>query len=193
MENLPSIFSKRIMVMGCGNILFGDDGFGPAVAEYMLKNMDIPDDVYVDDVGTAAAKLLFTLVHSEAVPERIIIVDAVDLRRKKPGEIFWIDLNDLPEGKAGAYSIHEFPDTNLLKELRDGRGVEIQILACQVERIPKEVAMGLSASVKKAVPKAAKMVIKKIKGGGGLPSSSSESLRCSPRGPPPRSLQAFYR
>ncbi len=163
MENLPSIFSKRIMVMGCGNILFGDDGFGPAVAEYMLKNMDIPGDVYVDDVGTAAAKLLFTLLHSESVPERIIIVDAVELQGKKPGEIFWIDLNDLPEGKVGAYSIHEFPDTNLLKELWGERGVEIRILACQVERIPKEVEMGLSARVKKAVPRAAELVMNKIK------------------------------
>lgn len=164
MEYLPSIFSKRVLVMGCGNILFGDDGFGCAVAEYILKELDVPDDVCVEDVGTATAKLLFTLLHSESVPERIIIVDAVDLQGKRPGEIFEVDLDSLPEGKAGAYSVHEFPDTNLLKELRDERGVEIRILACQVERIPEEVEMGLSVGMKNAVPRAAEMVMDNIKG-----------------------------
>lgn len=164
MEILPSIFSKRVLVMGCGNILFGDDGFGPAVAEYILEKMDVPDDVCVADVGTAAAKLLFTLLPSETVPERIIIVDAVSLRGRIPGEIFEVGLDNLPEGKIGAYSIHQFPDVNLLKELRNERGVKIWILACSVESIPKEVELGLSLSVKKAVPKAARMVIDKIKG-----------------------------
>lgn len=145
--------------MGCGSILFGDDGFGPAVAQYIKEKMDVPEDVDVEDVGTAAAKILFTLLHSEEIPEKIIIVDAITLKGKIPGEIFEIGLDDLPESKVGAYSIHQFPNTNLLKELRDERGVEIRIVACQAARIPEEVQMGLSAKVKKAVPLASEMVM----------------------------------
>jgi coenzyme F420 hydrogenase subunit delta len=163
MEHIPTIFSNRILVLGCGNILFGDDGFGPAVAEYLQQEYDVPDDVCIEDVGTASAKLLFTLVYSEYLPESIIIVDAVDVKGKRPGEVFEIEIDNLPESKIGAYSIHQFPDTNLLKELRDVRGVEILILACQVKRIPEEVEMGLSTELNKAIPRAAERVMEIIK------------------------------
>lgn len=158
-EDLPSIFSKRVLVMGCGNILFGDDGFGPAVAQYLQEKMDVPEDVCVEDVGTAAAKLLFTLSHSESVPEKVVIIDAVELKDRKPGEVFEIELDALPESKMGAYAIHQFPDTNLLKVLRDERRVDIRIIACQAGRIPKEVEMGLSVKVLEAVPQAAVVVM----------------------------------
>lgn len=42
---LPEFCAKRTLILGCGNILFGDDGFGPAVIEYLLSHYDIPDDL----------------------------------------------------------------------------------------------------------------------------------------------------
>ena len=163
MANVPSIFSSRILVMGCGNILMGDDGFGPAVADYIKKNKEVPKDVFVEDAGTAIAKILFTMVHTDTLPQRIVIIDAVQVDGKKPGEVFEIPLNNLPESKEGNYTLHQFPDTNLLKELKDKRGLDICIVACQVERIPEETEMGLSPKVEEAVPTAAKMAMEKIK------------------------------
>ena len=37
MEPIFKYCTKRILVMGAGNILFGDDGFGPAVVEELQK------------------------------------------------------------------------------------------------------------------------------------------------------------
>ncbi|MFH2030226.1 MAG: hydrogenase maturation protease, partial [Bacteroidota bacterium] len=70
---------KEILVLGCGNILFGDDGFGPEVVQYLQKNYDIPSHVYVGDAGLSVRKILFNIVLSEIKPKKIIIVDAVDL------------------------------------------------------------------------------------------------------------------
>jgi coenzyme F420 hydrogenase subunit delta len=56
--------------------------------------------------------------------------------------------------------MHLFPSTNLLKELRDQMDVDVVILACQAERIPDAVNLGLSDSVKNALPKAAEMALK---------------------------------
>ena len=40
----------EIVIVGCGNPLFADDGFGPAVVEEM-KNLSLPDNVKVEDAG----------------------------------------------------------------------------------------------------------------------------------------------
>ena len=143
-----------MLILGVGNILFGDDGFGPATVDYLLKNCKIPDDVYVMDVGTGAGDVLFTVGLSQNKPEKIIVIDAVDIKRK-PGEIFELSIDDLPENKITDFSLHLFPATNLLKQLRDQSHVNIVILACQAERTPNTVSPGLSNSVKQALPKAA--------------------------------------
>lgn len=158
----PEYVKKRALILGCGNLLFGDDGFGPATVEYIQKKYEIPHDVYVMDVGTGASRVLFELTLSEKKPKRIIILDAIDLKRK-PGKIFEIQIEDLPENKVSNFSSHLFPATNLLKELRDAYGVDVCILACQIKRIPELVKPGLSESIKKSVPKAAKIALKLAK------------------------------
>lgn len=139
--------------------MFGDDGFGPAAVDYLLQNYKIPDDVYVMDVGIGAGDVLFTVALSQKKPERIIILDAVDVKRK-PGEIFELSMDDLPANKVSDFSLHLFPSTNLLKELRDKMNIDVVILACQAERIPDAVSSGLSDSVKLALPKASEKALK---------------------------------
>ncbi|MFQ6081054.1 MAG: hydrogenase maturation protease [Candidatus Bathyarchaeia archaeon] len=155
----PEYVKKRALILGSGNLLFGDDGFGPATAEYIQKKCEVPNDVYVMDVGTGASRVLFELTLSEKKPKKIVILDAIDLKRK-PGEIFEIQIEDLPENKLSSFSSHLFPATNLLKELRDAYGVDVSILACQIKRIPELVKPGLSEPVKKSVPKAAKIALR---------------------------------
>jgi len=158
-ETVPEYIKKRILILGVGNVLFGDDGFGPAAVDYLLENYTIPDDVHVMDVGIGAGDVLFTVALSQKKPERIIVLDAVDMKRK-PAEIFELSIDDLPANKITDFSMHLFPSANLLKELRDQMGIEVLILACQAERIPDSVNPGLSSSVKQALPKAAEMALK---------------------------------
>ena len=151
MEKLPVYCRKKILIAGCGNMLFGDDGFGPEVVEYLTKNYSIPENVYLMDVGTGIRKILFTLTLSETRPELIVIMDAVD-KGKKPGEIFEITLDEIPEEKIDDFSIHQVPSSNLLKELQDLCSVRVRVMACQIKTIPETMQSGLSDPVKKAVP-----------------------------------------
>ena len=147
------------MILGVGNVLFGDDGFGPSAVEYMLKNCDIPEDVYVMDVGIGSGDILFNVALSQTRPQRIVILDAVDLK-KKPGEVFELSIDELPASKLADFSMHFFPSANLLKELRDQMNINIVIVACQAERMPDSVNVGLSDSVKQSLPKAAELALK---------------------------------
>ncbi|MGB2906533.1 MAG: hydrogenase maturation protease, partial [Candidatus Aminicenantaceae bacterium] len=101
--------------------------------------------------GTGIRKILFTLTLSEARPETIVIIDAVD-KGRKPGEIFDISLENIPEEKIDDFSMHQVPSSNLLKELQDICGVRVVIKACQIKTIPDTIQPGLSEPLQKAVP-----------------------------------------
>src|SRR4030043_1376958 len=95
MEHLPIYCKKNILIAGCGNKLFGDDGFGPEVVEYLLDHYTVSDNVCLMDVGTGIRKILFTVSLSEPRPKEIVIIDAVD-KGREPGEIFEITLDEIP-------------------------------------------------------------------------------------------------
>jgi coenzyme F420 hydrogenase subunit delta len=150
---------KDILVLGCGNILYGDDGFGTSVADHLLNASLTPGHVSVINAGTGVRELLFDLVISEQRPGKIIVVDAIDAGRN-PGEVFKIRLEDMPAHKTDDFSLHHMPTTNLLKELRDLCGVEVVIIVAQVKSIPEEVRPGLSDRLKDSVGIAAGEVLR---------------------------------
>lgn len=158
MDDMPEYMRKSTLIFGIGNVLFGDDGFGPVVAEELEKNYDIPDDVYVLNAELSVREILFNVTLSENRPETIVIIDAVDFGRE-PGEIFEIDLDDLPENKIDDFSMHQVPTSNLLRELRDICKVNVRILSCQVEKIPHEVEPGLSDTLKNRVDKMCEIIV----------------------------------
>ncbi len=157
MNYVPECYQTSTLILGCGNTLFGDDGFGPAVIDYLEKHCQVPDDVTILDVGTGAREILFTITLAEKKPERIIVIDALDCG-KKPGEIFTIPVENLPEKKIDDFSLHQLPTSNLLKELKDLCKVEVILLAAQPERVPEVVEPGLSKNLQDAVPEAGKYI-----------------------------------
>jgi coenzyme F420 hydrogenase subunit delta len=160
MEQLPVYCRKKILIAGCGNKLFGDDGFGPEVVDYLTDHYEIPEDVCLLDVGTGIRKILFTLTLSEARPEEIVIIDAVD-KGREPGEIFDILLEEVPIEKTDDFSMHQVPSSNLLKELQDLCSVKVKVMVCQIRTIPETMQSGLSEPLEKAVPLMAKKIADK--------------------------------
>jgi coenzyme F420 hydrogenase subunit delta len=158
---------KRILVLGVGNRLFGDDGFGPAVIEELQRRNGLPKDVYLLDVGTSARGILFNVLLSEVAPETLIIVDSVGGERvkgKRPGAVLEVDLDTLGAEKSDDFQFHFVPTSNMLVDLRNRRGIVVVIIACVVKDIPQEqMRMGLSEPVAKAVSVAADLVVEKAK------------------------------
>ncbi len=157
-SDLPDFCRKPTVVLGVGNILFGDDGFGCAVVDYVEAHYPVPEAVCLLDAGTSVRKLLFTLCLSTARPERLLILDAIDAGRS-PGEIFEIDPAEIPPVKLDDFSLHQLPTSNMLRELQKTCGVEVRVLACQTGPLPEEISPGLSKAVAHAVPQAAEWVV----------------------------------
>jgi len=157
--DLPEFCQRSTLVLGCGNILFGDDGFGCALVDYVESHHRVPDDVCMLDVGTGVRKLLFTLCLSPVLPRRLLVVDALDAGRSV-GETFEIDPADIPPIKLDDFSMHQIPTSNLLRELQEACGVEVRVLACQTGPLPEEISPGLSPAVEAALPHAAEWLVR---------------------------------
>lgn len=161
MDIVPDYCKCRVLVLGCGNVLFGDDGFGPKVIEYLQKNYKIPDDVCVIDAGTGVREILFVISLSAIKPQKIIIVDTVDVK-KMPGDIFEVDIDSIPKSKITDFSMHQAPTSNLLKELQDTCKIKVVILVAQVENISSQIHEGISQSLILSIPKMCDMIMKHI-------------------------------
>lgn len=152
MEYLPDYYRKSLLVLGVGNPLFGDDGYGPAVAEELTRRGRVPSFAAVLDVGTGVREILFDLILSPERPKEVVIIDALDCGRQ-PGEVFKVKVDEVPRIKSHDFSLHLAPSLNLLQELQDNAGVVVTIIAAQPEPIPDIVTAGLSEQMHKAVAK----------------------------------------
>jgi coenzyme F420 hydrogenase subunit delta len=147
------------MIFGCGNVIMGDDGYGPAVVDELNSRYALPKGLEAIDVGTCVREYLFDyLLSEEDRPNKIIILDAVDFPDRSPGEVFQILPVDIPAKKIHDFSLHQFPTVNLLRELEQNTGIEVLILAAQIEYIPEEIAPGLSPAMSTAVTKASEKI-----------------------------------
>jgi coenzyme F420 hydrogenase subunit delta len=146
---------SKTMIFGCGNLIMGDDGFGPAVIEQLQATYQLPENVQAIDAGTCVREYLFDyLLTEEGRPEKIIVLDAVDFTDRQPGEVFEILPTQIPAKKIHDFSLHQFPTVNLLQELAENTGIKVQILAAQIKFIPEEIAPGLSLVMTQAVSEA---------------------------------------
>ena len=143
---------KKTMIFGCGNLIMGDDGFGPAVIDELQARWDLPAGVEAIDAGTCVREYLFDyLLAEEGRPEKIIVLDAVDFTDRNPGEVFEIFPEQIPAKKIHDFSLHQFPTVNLLQELSENTGIKVQIIVAQIKSIPEEIAPGLSPEITRAV------------------------------------------
>jgi coenzyme F420 hydrogenase subunit delta len=150
------------LVLGCGNVLVGDDGFGPAVIQHLEAHHPVPDSVALIDCGTSIRDILFDIILAPRKPRRVIIVDVTDSGSMAPGDIREIDIDQIRPEKRCDFALHQFPGINLLKEIKDETQVDISVFVAQVAAMPSEVKPGLSETMRRAVPAMCNRVLSAI-------------------------------
>ena len=161
---MQDLLKKPILILGCGNILFGDDGFGPEVIGYLEAHYRLPETVLAQDMGTSLQEFLFDLLISPVKPKRVFIIDAISRVGQKSGELLEIDLTQFSEGKKSGRPFHQFPSIRHLYELKGVTGVDIRIIAVQAGVLPETVCPGLSPEVREAIPRLCDWLVGQIGG-----------------------------
>lgn len=138
---------RRVLIAGVGNVLRGDDGFGPAVLAHLHG---LPHGVALLESGIGGMALLQELMDGW---DALIIIDAVD-RGGAPGTVFVIE--------PAIEEPHHVPDIHLANPQRvlmmaGGLGIlppRVLMVGCQPEDVDT-LGEGLSPPVRRAVAQAA--------------------------------------
>lgn len=143
--------ADRVLVAGVGNVLRGDDGFGPRVTQLLDH---LPDGAEVIETGIGGVALLQELM---AGCSGLILIDAVE-RHAAPGTVFLIT----PEVLDGEH----VPDVHLANpdrvlSMAKTMGVlpdRVVIVGCQPADNMEELDQGLSPEVERALAIAVKQI-----------------------------------
>ena len=105
--------ARRIVVLGVGNILWADEGFGVRCVEAFDAGWDVPPDVEVIDGGTQGLALV-PLLHDAT---HILLFDAV-AHRGEPGELIVARDDEIPALMGGnKMSLHQVGMNDILASL----------------------------------------------------------------------------
>ena len=148
---------QSILILGVGNLLLGDDGFGVHVIN-ALKDIPFPPNVHLLEAGTVSHRLipLFREI------EHLIVIDVVEAG-DIPGSIFRFSPDDMQFPTEQKASLHQISLIDVLRmaELTGGKPKTV-ILAVQ----PKDVSswsLELSDELEAIIPKVKELVVEELK------------------------------
>ena len=149
---------KQITVLGIGNILMQDEGFGVRVVEQLLRQYTFPSNVQVLDGGTLGMELLRFLIGTD----QLILVDAVS-GNLSPGSIYQFNNDEVKAYFKEKVSMHELgiQDVLAVMDVLEKPISEIRILGVQPLTI--DTSLEMTPIVAKAVDVIVKQVLLVLK------------------------------
>lgn len=119
---------EKITVLGVGNILMQDEGFGVRVVERLLAGYSFPGNVEVLDGGTLGMELLRFLVGTD----KLILVDAIN-GHLPPGSFYHFNHDEVKAYFKDKVSMHELgiQDVLAVLEVLEKPARDIKILGVQ--------------------------------------------------------------
>lgn len=152
-------YNAETLVVGCGNVLFKDDGFGPTVIkklEEYFEDKEMPDETMFIDARDWCNTFYFSLPDESW--KKIIVIDVVEFDAE-PGTVKIFSPFDMPKGSYE--NVHTWPVEEPLHDLAEQ--CEVIIVGCKPGEISApDVDMGLSDPVKNAIPEAINIILKEI-------------------------------
>jgi hydrogenase maturation protease len=147
---------QKILILGVGNLLLGDDGFGVHLIN-SLMDTPLPPNVQILEAGTVSHQLIPLLREID----RLIVVDAVEAG-DTPGSIFRFSPDDMQFPSEQISSLHQISLIDVLRmaELTGGKPDTI-IFGVQ----PKDVSswsLELSEEVRAVMPKVRELIFEEL-------------------------------
>lgn len=146
--------TRRVLILGIGNTLRGDDGLGVHIVRQMEESgTRLPAGIDLLDGGTAGFDLLGLIEGYD----KIVIVDALRTD-DRPGSIYRFT----PEHAAGQrarFSLHEVGIMEVIRMLRIlDRDPEIEFVGIVPENI-SDIDTTISEAVRESVPRAVEVIL----------------------------------
>ena len=125
-ERTADMTEQHVMILGVGNLLFSDEGFGIRVVEELERRYIFPENVSIVDGGVLGVSLLGVM--SEA--DRLIVVDVIR-NKGVPGDLYRLEGDAIPERIRAKNSLHQIDF------------LEALTLCQAMEKVPEAVIVGV--------------------------------------------------
>ena len=152
------LFQSDMTVLGVGNVILRDEGFGVRVAEYLDAHYDFPENVQIVDGGTLGIELTQFVTGTK----KLLVIDSIN-GHAEPGTRFAIRDDDVLAHFQDKISAHEvgIQDVLALLEVTGHKIPTVTVLGAQPYNL--EAGVELSEEMKKLVPEVAEEALAELK------------------------------
>jgi hydrogenase maturation protease len=140
-----------VLVLGIGNLLWADEGFGVRCVEHLAAQWQVPDGITVMDGGTQG---LYLLPYVQGA-KRLIVFDAIDYGLP-PGTMKRVEGDEVPRFMgAKKMSLHQtgFQEVLCLAQFTGHYPGQVLLIGCQPEEL-EDFGGSLRDIVKQTLPQA---------------------------------------
>jgi hydrogenase maturation protease len=150
------------LVLGIGNLLWADEGFGVRAAEALHERFALPESVAVVDGGTQGLYLLDTVCAADAV----LVFDTIDYQLP-PGTMKLLRDDEVPVWSGTAMSLHQatFMELLSLAHLRGRFPSRITVIGVQPD-VMDDLGGSLSPLVRARLDEAVDVAVAELAGWG---------------------------
>ena len=144
---MESLFAAEITVLGIGNTILSDEGFGVRVVEYLRENYIFPENVQLVDGGTLGVELMHFVVGTK----KLLIIDSID-GGAEGGKIFHLRNEEILRHFTQKISAHEvgLQDILTMLEITDKKIPCVELLGAQPFSL--DAGINLTPSMQKLLP-----------------------------------------
>ena len=150
----------KALVLGIGNPILSDDGVGIEVAREVEKNLNDPQ-VAISETSAAGLSLLDSMLGYH----KVIIIDAIQTKEGKAGQIYRMKPEDFSSAKrlSSPHQINLVTALELGKMLNLAMPREVTVFAVEAKDITN-FSEKCTPEVEKAIPEVVKMVLESLVG-----------------------------
>ncbi|MBL0708810.1 MAG: HyaD/HybD family hydrogenase maturation endopeptidase [Sulfurimonas sp.] len=153
----------KILVLGIGNVLFGDEGIGVHLTNFLDDKYNFSSDkhtVSLLDGGTLAHNLMPIIT----AYDKVILIDCVNVKDGDIGDVYSFDFNDTPSCITWQGSAHEVEMLQTLQMIDMlGELPPVTIVGVIPYVIGVDTTFSISREVLKACVSMESLIIKHIK------------------------------
>jgi len=173
MNDIDNDAAPAIVVLGIGNVLWADEGFGVRCAELLQQDWEFAPHVQLIDGGTQG---LYLIQHVQGA-DSLLIFDAIDYGLA-PGEMKVVENEDVPMFMgAKKMSLHQtgFQEVLSLAQLTGRFPRRVVLIGCQPEEI-EDYGGSLRPRLKAAIAPALEIALGYLRAWGAAPRPRSTPL-----------------
>lgn len=147
---MESLYNAPVVVLGIGNVILKDEGFGVRVMEYLRANYEFSEEAELIDGGTLGIELTQYVTGTK----RLLILDSINSGGEK-GKVFHFEDDEVLAHFDDKLSAHEVGIKDVLALLKVTGKFPDNVAVIGAEPYDLGAGVGLSEEMLKLLPKVA--------------------------------------